>query len=206
MTRRVLIVVDVQNDFLPGGALAVAGGDEIVSGINRLMPRFDDVILTADWHPQNHISFAVNHVGASVGDTVETPYGAQVLWPVHCVAATPGADFAPGLDLGKACLIVRKGMSKDCDSYSGFCEADRSRPSGLAGFLRERGVKEVYVCGLATDFCVSATAEDAASAGFKTAVIEDLSRAVNVAGSLEAAHVRRRKACIETVDSAAVSF
>ena len=150
-----LIVVDIQNDFLPGGALAVPRGDETVAIANRLMPLFPTVVLTADWHPADHSSFASQHAGKSPYDVVPMPYGNQVLWPDHCVAGTSGADFAAGLETVRAHAVIRKGTDKNCDSYSGFLAADRKTPTGLAGYLKSRGVTTVFVCGLATDFCVA---------------------------------------------------
>ena len=182
-----LIVVDIQNDFLPGGALAVPRGDETVAIANRLMSLFPTVVLTADWHPADHSSFASQHAGKSPYDVVPMPYGNQVLWPDHCVAGTTGADFAAGLETVRAHAVIRKGTDKNCDSYSGFLAADRKTPTGLAGYLKSRGVTTVFVCGLATDFCVAWTAQDAAVAGFKTYLIEDASRAIDAGGSLAAA-------------------
>lgn len=182
-----LIVVDIQNDFLPGGALAVPRGDETVAIVNRLMPLFSTVVLTADWHPADHSSFASQYAGKSPYDVVPMPYGNQVLWPDHCVAGTSGADFAAGLETVRAHAVIRKGTDKNCDSYSGFLAADRKTPTGLAGYLKSRGVTTVFVCGLATDFCVAWTAQDAAAAGFKTYLIEDASRAIDAGGSLAAA-------------------
>lgn len=200
---RALIVVDVQNDFLPGGSLAVAGGDAVIEPANRLMKTFSDagdiVVCTADWHPADHISFAASHTGKTVGDEVDVSYGKQRLWPVHCVAGTRGAAFSSALLSDKADAIVRKGMRRDCDSYSGFMEADRVRKTGLAGYLKERGVTFVAVCGLATDFCVSWTALDAAAAGFKTVVVTDASCAIDVAGSLAAARSAWKKAQVGEV-------
>lgn len=184
---RALIVVDVQNDFLPGGALAVPHGDEVVGPVNRLMGLFETVVLTADWHPRNHASFAANHPGRQPYEVIDLDYGPQVLWPVHCVAGTPGADFAAGLETARAALILRKGMHAGCDSYSGFVEADRTTSTGLAGWLRGRGITDVWVCGLATDFCVAWTAQDAAAAGFATHLLEDASRAIDLNGSLAVA-------------------
>jgi nicotinamidase/pyrazinamidase len=193
-----VIVVDMQNDFLPGGSLAVAGGNEIVAPINRLGASFQNVVMTQDWHPADHVSFASNHPGKAAFETIELPYGTQVLWPDHCVIGSPGAAFAPGLRLGHAQLVIRKGFHRSVDSYSGFREADRKTPTGLAGYLRERGFKRLFVCGLATDFCVGWTALDARSAGFETYVIEDATRGIDTMGSLarawsdmDAAGVRR---------------
>jgi nicotinamidase/pyrazinamidase len=179
-----LVVVDVQNDFIPGGALAVPQGDEVVPEINRLAARFDDVILTQDWHPRGHASFASSHPGKKPFETIELPYGSQVLWPDHCVQGTAGAAFHPDLNLTKAQLVIRKGHHRDIDSYSAFLEADRETTTGLAGYLKERGFRKLYVCGLATDFCVAWTALDARAAGFDTTVIEDACRAIDLDGSL----------------------
>ena len=184
MSNACLVVVDVQNDFIPGGALAVPQGDEVVPEINRLAARFDDVILTQDWHPRGHASFASSHPGKKPFETVELPYGSQVLWPDHCVQGTAGAAFHPDLNLTKAQLVIRKGHHRDIDSYSAFLEADRETTTGLAGYLKERGFRKLYVCGLATDFCVAWTALDARAAGFDTTVIEDACRAIDLDGSL----------------------
>lgn len=188
---KALLVVDVQNDFLPGGALPVTGGDAVIEPANRLMKAFHDlghiVVCTADWHPENHVSFANNHTGAKVGDSVATSYGTQLLWPDHCVAGTEGAQFSDALQVNYANAIVRKGTHSLCDSYSGFMEADRMTKTGLAGYLRELEVDSVWVCGLALDFCVSWTALDAAASGFKSHVVFDASRAIDVGESLAAA-------------------
>ena len=184
MSSRCLIVVDVQNDFMPGGALAVPKGDEVVPVINRLAARFDNVVLTQDWHPRGQISFASSHPGKKPFETIRLAYGEQVLWPDHCVQATPGAAFHPGLSVPHAQLVVRKGYHKDVDSYSAFLEADRRTSTGLAGYLRERGLKALYFCGLATDFCVAWSALDARAAGFEATVIEDACRAIDLEGSL----------------------
>ena len=195
-----LIVVDIQNDFLPGGALAVPRGDETVAIANRLMPLFPTVVLTADWHPADHSSFASQHAGKSPYDVVPMPYGNQVLWPDHCVAGTTGADFAAGLETVRAHAVIRKGTDKNCDSYSGFLAADRKTPTGLAGYLKSRGVMTVFVCGLATDFCVAWTAQDAAAAGFKTYLIEDASRAIDAGGSLAAAMAGLKTAGVGVIE------
>ena len=195
-----LIVVDIQNDFLPGGALAVPRGDETVAIANRLMPLFPTVVLTADWHPADHASFASQHVGKAPYDVVTMPYGNQVLWPDHCVAGTTGADFAAGLETVRAHAVIRKGTDKNCDSYSGFLAADRKTPTGLAGYLKSRGVTTVFVCGLATDFCVAWTAQDAAVAGFKTYLIEDASRAIDAGGSLAAAMAGLKTAGVGVIE------
>lgn len=195
-----LIVVDIQNDFLPGGALAVPRGDETAAIANRLMPLFPTVVLTADWHPADHSSFASQHAGKSPYDVVPMPYGNQVLWPDHCVAGTSGADFAAGLETVRAHAVIRKGTDKNCDSYSGFLAADRKTPTGLAGYLKSRGVTTVFVCGLATDFCVAWTAQDAAAAGFKTYLIEDASRAIDAGGSLAAAMAGLKTAGVGVIE------
>jgi nicotinamidase/pyrazinamidase len=184
MTSRCLIVADVQNDFMPGGALAVPRGDEVVPVINRLAARFENVVLTQDWHPRGQISFASSHPGKKPFETIRLPYGDQVLWPDHCVQATPGAAFHAALAVPHAQLVVRKGYHKDVDSYSAFLEADRKTSTGLAGYLRERNLKTLYFCGLATDFCVAWSALDARAAGFAATVIEDACRAIDLGGSL----------------------
>ena len=184
MSTACLIVVDVQNDFMPGGALAVPHGDEVVPLINRLAARFDNVVLTQDWHPRRHASFASAHHGKKPFETIRLAYGAQVLWPDHCVQGTSGAEFHPELNLTKAQLVIRKGHHRDIDSYSGFLEADRKTTTGLAGYLRARGLGGLYLCGLATDFCVASTALDARAAGFEVTVIEDACRAIDLDGSL----------------------
>jgi nicotinamidase/pyrazinamidase len=175
----VLIIVDVQNDFCPGGALAVAGGDEVVPVINRLGRRFENVVLTQDWHPAGHISFASSHPGKAPFEVITLPYGPQVLWPDHCVKGTRGAEFHAGLDVPHAQMIVRKGYRRGVDSYSGFLEADRTTPTGLAGYLRERGLSRAFVVGLATDFCVAWTALDACRFGLAASVVEDACRGID---------------------------
>lgn len=185
--RTVLIVVDVQNDFCPGGSLAVKGGDEIVPVINSLAKRFAHVVMTQDWHPAGHSSFASSHPGKKPFETVEMAYGRQVLWPDHCVQGSSGAAFHPGLSVPQAEAIIRKGYRREIDSYSGFVEADRRTQTGLTGYLRERGFLRCVVVGLATDFCVSWTAQDAADAGFETSVVEDACRAIDLEGSLDRA-------------------
>lgn len=179
-----LIVVDVQNDFCPGGALAVGGGHAVVPVINAIAPRYETVVITQDWHPKGHASFASSHHGKEPFDTTEMPYGTQVLWPDHCVQGTPGAELHADLTLTAAQLIIRKGWHAGVDSYSAFREADRTTLTGLAGYLRERGIEEVHVVGLATDFCVAWTALDAKAAGFRVAVIEDACRGIDLSGSL----------------------
>jgi nicotinamidase/pyrazinamidase len=182
-----LLVVDVQNDFCPGGALAVPGGDEIVPIVNRLGRNFPHVILTQDWHPPGHSSFASAHLGRQAFDTIDMPYGRQVLWPDHCVQGTEGAAFHPGLDLPHAELVLRKGYHAGIDSYSAFRENDRRTPTGLAAYLRERGFERVTLCGLATDFCVLYSALDARAAGFAATVMLDACRGIDLDGSLSRA-------------------
>jgi len=173
----------VQYDFVPGGALAVPRGDEIVPLVNRLGARFHNVVLTQDWHPRDHISFATAHPGHEPFESIRLPYGEQVLWPPHCVQGTRGAALHSELALPHAQLIIRKGHHREIDSYSAFLEADRKTTTGLAGYLRERGLTELYVCGLATDFCVAWTALDGRAAGFAVTVIEDACRAIDLQGS-----------------------
>lgn len=181
-----LIVIDVQNDFCPGGALAVAGGDEIVSGINTLMEEFACVVLTQDWHPVDHSSFASQH-GAEPMSMVEMPYGPQVLWPDHCIIGSTGADFHSELNTNKAQLIIRKGFRRAIDSYSAFFENDHETSTGLEGYLRNRGIERLTLVGLATDFCVNFSAVDGAKLGFETQVDQTLCRAIDLNGSLAAA-------------------
>jgi nicotinamidase/pyrazinamidase len=201
MSGACLIVVDVQNDFIPGGALAVPTGDEVVPVINRLAARFENVVLTQDWHPRRHASFASSHPGKKPFETIELPYGRQVLWPDHCVQGTSGAALHADLDVTKAQVVIRKGHHRDIDSYSAFLEADRKTTTGLAGYLKERGFKKLYVCGLATDFCVAWTALDARAAGFDTKVIEDASRAIDLDGSLSRAWADMASAGVKRVSS-----
>lgn len=189
-----LIVVDVQNDFCPGGALAVAGGDEIVAGINALMDEFATVVLTQDWHPAGHSSFASSHAGAAPFSVTDMPYGLQTLWPDHCVQGTDGAEFHPALNTAPAALVIRKGMTPAIDSYSAFFENDRATPTGLEGFLRTRGITHLTLAGLATDFCVAFSALDAARLGFNVTLRSDLSRAIDLGGSLDEALAALRDA------------
>jgi nicotinamidase/pyrazinamidase len=181
-----LIVIDLQNDFCPGGALAVAGGDGIVPLVNEMIARFEHVVLTQDWHPEGHSSFASQHSGKNPFETVTMPYGEQTLWPDHCVQGSAGAAFHPGLEWTKAELVIRKGFRKGIDSYSAFFENDHRTPTGLAGYLKERGVSQVTLAGLATDFCVAYSALDAARCGFKVTVAMDACRAIDLGGSLAA--------------------
>ncbi|MDR5805206.1 bifunctional nicotinamidase/pyrazinamidase [Caballeronia sp. LP006] len=197
----VLLVVDVQYDFMPGGALAVKEGDEVVPVINRLARAFSHVVLTQDWHPRSHVSFAANHEGRAPFDMMTMPYGEQVLWPVHCVQGTEGAALHRGLQLPHARLVIRKGHHEHVDSYSAFLEADRVTPTGLAGYLRDVGAKRVWVAGLATDYCVAWSALDARRAGFEVSVIEDACRAIDLDGSLDRAWREMRDAGVERIRS-----
>jgi nicotinamidase/pyrazinamidase len=192
--RDVLVVIDVQVDFLPGGALAVPDGDGVIGPVNALAARFRHVVLTQDWHPPGHASFATRHPGKAAFETVGLAYGPQVLWPDHCVQGTPGAAFAPGLAVDRAELVIRKGHGREVDSYSAFLEADRRTPTGLAGYLRERGFTRLVLCGLATDYCVAWSATDAREAGFEALVVEDACRAIDRDGSLGQAWDRMARA------------
>ena len=182
-----IIVIDVQNDFCPGGALAVAGGDEIVAPVNAMVPEFPVRVFTQDWHPSDHLSFASQHNGKDPFTATEMPYGTQVLWPDHCIIGSDGAAFHPRLDTRPADLIIRKGFRREIDSYSAFFENDHATPTGLEGYLKSRGVEAVTLVGLATDYCVNFSAIDAAKLGFRVTVIESLCRAIDLDGSLAAA-------------------
>lgn len=202
----VLLVIDVQYDFLPGGALAVPGGDAVIAPIDALARRFAShrghVILTQDWHPPHHSSFASSHPGKAPFDVVEMPYGPQVLWPDHCVQGFRGAEITRSLETASlAELVIRKGYNRDVDSYSAFREADRRTHTGLAGYLRERGLKRVFCAGLATDFCVAWTALDAQAEGFETSVILDACRAIDTDGSLEKAMDELRTAGVRLCET-----
>lgn len=184
---KALIVIDLQNDFCPNGALAVTGGDEIVSGINALMVDYDAVILTQDWHPTAHSSFAKSHVGKNAFDVIPMPYGDQVLWPDHCIQGSKGAEFHQALNQDCADLIIRKGYNPAIDSYSAFFENDRKTPTGLEGYLRTRKISQLTLVGLATDFCVNFSAIDAANLGLDVTVDTSLCRAIDMDGSLNVA-------------------
>lgn len=199
--RTALLVIDVQNDFIPGGQLAVPEGDQIVPLINRLGSLFKQVVIAQDWHPSGHASFASSHPGRQPYEVIQLPYGEQVLWPEHCVQGTSGADFHPGLDLPHAQLIIRKGCNPDIDSYSAFLEADRHTTTGLAGYLKERGIDTVYMVGLALDFCVMFSALDARAAGFNAFVVLDACRAIDRDGSLAAAMERMQTAGVGLIQS-----
>jgi len=202
LSASVLIVVDVQNDFCPGGELAVPKGDEIVPLVNRLIDAFDHVVLTQDWHPRGHSSFASSHKGQAPFSSVRMPYGDQTLWPDHCVQGTPGAEFHSGLVWSKAELIIRKGFRTAIDSYSAFYENDRATPTGLGGYLKERGLQKLVIVGLATDYCVAYTALDATRLGFEVAVVLDACRAIDLNGSLAWAQDEMRKAGVTLAESA----
>jgi nicotinamidase/pyrazinamidase len=199
----VLLVIDVQNDFCPGGALAVAEGADVVPGANRLAERFQHVVMTQDWHPPGHRSFASAHPGRKPFETITLAYGPQTLWPDHCVQAPPGAAFHPGLRLPRAELVIRKGFRPAIDSYSAFFENDRRTPTGLAGYLRERGLDRLFLVGLATDFCVHYSAIDARRLGFDVALVEDGCRAIDLDGSLALAMRAMAEAGVECTTSAA---
>ena len=197
----VLIIVDAQYGFMPGGGLAVADGDAVVPVINRIAPRFANVVLTQDWHPADHISFAANHPGRAPFETITLPYGEQVLWPTHCVQGTRDAALHDDLRVPQAQLIIRKGFHRDVDSYSAFMEADRRTSTGLAAYLKARGITKLYLCGLATDYCVAWSAQDARAAGFEATVIEDACRAIDLNGSLARAWADMAAAGVGRVQS-----
>lgn len=200
-----LLIIDVQNDFCPGGALAVQAGDQVVPIINRLAQSFEHVILTQDWHPTGHISFASSHPGTQPFTTTEVAYGTQTLWPDHCLQGTHGADLHPGLDIPHAELILRKGFRREIDSYSAFLEDDHTTPTGLASYLRERRLKRLFLCGLAYDFCVRFSAVDGTAAGFECLVIEDAARAVGLPGSVEDTNTTFANKGIQQINSIALS-
>ena len=197
----VLIVVDVQNCFTKGGSLEVKNGDEVVPIINALAAKFDNVVLTQDWHTPGHVSFASQHSGKKVFETVKLAYGTQVLWPDHCVQGTDGAALNKDLSIPKAQLVIRKGYHNDVDSYSAFVEADGKTQTGLAGYLKDRHIRRVFVAGLATDFCVAWTALDARRLGFTAVVLEDASRGIDANGSLAAAWEKMKKAGVIRANS-----
>ena len=195
----VLLIIDVQNDFCSGGALAVADGEAVVPVINRLTERFDHVLLTQDWHPPGHGSFASSHPGSAPFDVIAMSYGEQTLWPDHCLQGAPGAAFHPQLATTRAELVIRKGFRPEIDSYSAFFENDRRTPTGLAGYLRERGLRRIFLAGLATDFCVYYSAVDARRLGFEAVLIEPGCRAIDLAGSLDAAWAGMAEAGVQRV-------
>ena len=195
----VLLIIDVQNDFCGGGALAVGDGDAVVPVVNRLAGRFDHVVLTQDWHPPGHSSFATSHPGSAPFESVTMPYGQQTLWPEHCVQGTSGAAFHPQLVTDRAELVIRKGFRSAIDSYSAFYENDRKTPTGLAGYLRERGLQRIFLAGLATDYCVYYSAVDARRLGFDTVLVEAGCRAIDLAGSLDAAWTAMAAAGVQRI-------
>lgn len=197
----VLLVVDVQNGFTPGGNLAVADADQIIPLINQLATQFKNVVLTQDWHPLDHISFAEQHPQHQIYDSIKLEYGSQVLWPTHCVQGTHDADFHPDLKIDHAQLIIRKGVNRHIDSYSAFQEADRKTKTGLAGYLHERGIEHVFIVGIATDFCVAWSAIDSANLGFKTYVVQDACQGIDLNGSLEAAWQAMQDAGVQRIQS-----
>lgn len=196
-----LIVVDVQNDFLPGGALAVPQGDQVIPVINNIVSLFDCVVLTQDWHPLGHVSFASSHANCKIGDLINVSYGQQLLWPEHCVQATHGAALASGLISPAGQVLIRKGFRQGIDSYSAFLEADLHTPTGLAGYLKNRDVQRCFVCGLATDFCVAWTACDACKLGFEVYVVADASQGIDTDGSLALAWERMQNSGVNKVES-----
>jgi nicotinamidase/pyrazinamidase len=198
----VLIVVDVQNDFCPGGALAVPEGDEVIDPIHRIAPRFEHTVLTQDWHPTNHTSFASTHPGKQPFESIELAYGVQTLWPNHCVQGTKGADFHPALGLPQAELILRKGFRQQIDSYSAFFENDRTTATGLAGYLRERGLTRVFLSGLAYDFCVGYSALDARQLGFEAIILRDACRAIDLRGSVQEIEAEFARSGVKVIESA----
>ncbi|MFQ5972930.1 MAG: bifunctional nicotinamidase/pyrazinamidase [Alphaproteobacteria bacterium] len=200
----VLLVVDVQNDFCPGGALAVPDGDAVVPVVNRILQRFAHIVLTQDWHPVGHSSFASSHPGRKPFEVIEVSYGDQVLWPDHCVQDTHGAAFHRDLDTTRSELILRKGFRPAIDSYSAFYENDRTTATGLAGYLRERDLQRTFLCGLATDFCVRYSAADAHREGFDVVIVEDACRGIDVEGSMAETREEFMKLGVEVVDSGAI--
>ena len=204
--KSVLVVVDVQNCFLPGGTLAVKDGEQVIPVINRLAKAFPNVVVTQDWHTPRHISFASSHPGKKPFDVVRLPYGEQVLWPDHCVQGTNGAALSRDLEVSNAQLIIRKGFHADVDSYSALLEADKKTQTGLAGYLKERGIQRLFVTGLATDFCVAWTAIDARAAGFEVFVVEDACRGIDAQGSLMKAWDAMTKAGVQRIQSDAIAI
>jgi nicotinamidase/pyrazinamidase len=201
----VLLVTDVQNDFCPGGALAVPRGDEIIAPIHRVAPRFAHIVLIQDWHPSNHSSFAASHPGKQPFESIELAYGTQTLWPVHCVQGSHGAEFHPSLHLPQAELILRKGFRPQVDSYSAFFENDRTTPTGLAGYLRERNLTRVFLAGLAYDYCVAYSALDARRLGLSVFVLRDACRAIDLNGSVAVIEAQFSKAGVVVIESEEVS-
>ena len=197
--KTALLVIDVQNDFCPAGALGVAGGNEIVSDINQEMKKYDCVVLTQDWHPKGHSSFAISHEGKNPLDVVKMPYGDQILWPEHCIQGSKGAEFHFKLDTDRASAVIRKGSNPLIDSYSAFFENDRRTATGLDGYFKTLGIEKIYLVGLATDFCVNYSAQDAAKLGYKVSVFEGMCRAIDLNGSLELARTEMRDCGVELI-------
>ena len=197
--KTALLVIDVQNDFCPGGALQVAGGNEIIPGINQEMTKYDYIILTQDWHPKGHSSFATSHDGGKPLDVIEMPYGDQVLWPDHCVQGSHGAEFHSELNTARANAVIRKGSNPLIDSYSAFFENDRKTPTGLHGYFRSLEIKKINLVGLATDFCVNYSAQDAAKLGYKVSVFEKMCRSIDINGSLALARTEMRECGVELI-------
>ncbi len=197
----VLLVVDVQNDFCPGGALAVAEGDQVIEPIHRIAPFFEHIVLTQDWHPANHTSFAANHPGKQPFESIQLSYGEQTLWPVHCVQGTKGAEFHPALHLPQAELIQHKGYEREIDSYSAFFENYRKTPTGLASYLRERGLGRVFLAGLAYDYCIAYSALDARQLGLDAIVVRDACRAIDLSGSVARMEAEFGKAGVVVIES-----
>ena len=194
-----LLVIDVQNDFCPAGALEVSGGDEIISDINQEMKKYDCVVLTQDWHPKGHSSFAMSHKGKKPLDVIQMPYGDQILWPEHCVQGSRGAEFHCKLDTGQANAVIRKGLNPLIDSYSAFFENDRRTATGLDGYFKSLGIEKIYLVGLATDFCVNYSAQDAAKLGYQVSVFERMCKAIDLNGSLELARTEMRDCGVELI-------
>ena len=197
--KTALLVIDVQNDFCPGGALQVAGGNEIIPGINQEMTKYDYIILTQDWHPKGHSSFATSHDGRNPLDVIEMPYGDQVLWPDHCVQGSHGAEFHFELNTARANAVIRKGSNPLIDSYSAFFENDRKTPTGLHGYFRSLEIEKINLVGLATDFCVNYSAQDAAKLGYKVSVFEKMCRSIDINGSLALARTEMRECGVELI-------
>ena len=197
--KTALLVIDVQNDFCPAGALQVAGGNEIIPGINQEMTKYDYIILTQDWHPKGHSSFATSHDGGNPLDVIKMPYGAQVLWPDHCVQGSHGAEFHSELNTARANAVIRKGSNPLIDSYSAFFENDRKTPTGLHGYFRSLEIEKINLVGLATDFCVNYSAQDAAKLGYKVSVFEKMCRSIDINGSLALARTEMRECGVELI-------
>ncbi len=197
--KTALLVIDVQNDFCPGGTLQVAGGNEIILGINQEMTKYDYIILTQDWHPKGHSSFATSHDRGNPLDVIEMPYGAQVLWPDHCVQGSHGAEFHSELNTARANAVIRKGSNPLIDSYSAFFENDRKTPTGLHGYFRSLEIEKINLVGLATDFCVNYSAQDAAKLGYKVSVFEKMCRSIDITGSLALARTEMRECGVELI-------